>query len=105
MTTVVIVDDAAQQLAEIVAWWAEHRPAAPTLVLDEFAECVDLLEGAPETGARFQRTHVPDVRRLVMTQTKHLIYYVHDAKNAVVYIIAIWGAPKGGEPPLRAPPE
>lgn len=45
----------------------------------------------------------PGVRRLVMRQTKRLVYYIHDAENAVVYIIAIWGAPKRGKPSLRDP--
>jgi plasmid stabilization system protein ParE len=51
MTTVVVVDEADEQLREILDWWAAHRPAAPTLVLDEFAQCVTLLEGAPKGGA------------------------------------------------------
>jgi hypothetical protein len=38
-----------------------------------------------------------------MKRTKHFVYYVHDASNEVVYIIAVWGAPKSGDPVLRAP--
>jgi hypothetical protein len=38
-----------------------------------------------------------------MKKTKHLIYYVHDDNNAVAYIVAVWGAPKGGDPDLRDP--
>jgi hypothetical protein len=38
-----------------------------------------------------------------MKKTKHLIYYVHDPDNAVVYIVAVWGAPKGGDPDLLDP--
>ncbi len=40
MTSVVVVDEAEQQLREIVDWWIANRPAAPTLALDEFERCV-----------------------------------------------------------------
>jgi hypothetical protein len=33
MTTVVVVDEAQQQLREIVEWWIANRTAAPTLAL------------------------------------------------------------------------
>ena len=103
MTTVVVVDEAEEQLHESIEWWIANRTAAPTLVFDEFERCVSLLESTPDIGLRFHRTPVPGVRRLVMKRTKHHIYYVHDANNGVVYIIAVWGAPKEGDPVLHNP--
>jgi plasmid stabilization system protein ParE len=103
MTSVVLVVEAEEQLREFVEWWSANRPAAPTLVLEEFERCVTLLESSPDLGPRFHRSSVPGVRRIVMRRTKHLVYYLHDAENEVVYIIAIWGAPKGGSPVLRDP--
>ncbi len=103
MTTVVVVDEAEEQLREIVEWWRANRRAAPTLVIDELGRCTTLLESSPDIGTRFHRTFVPGVRRLVMKKTKHYLYYVHDAENAVVYVIAVWGAPKDGDPVLRDP--
>jgi plasmid stabilization system protein ParE len=103
MTTVVVVDAAEEQLREIDEWWKRNRRAAPTLVMDELARCVRLLESSPDIGVRFHRTRVPGVRRLVMRKTRHLVYYVHDTEHAVVYIIAIWGAPKEGDPVLHDP--
>lgn len=103
MTTVVIVDSAEEQLCEIKEWWGRHRPAAPTLVADELARCVRLLESAPDVGTRFHRAAIPGVRRLVMRKTRHLVYYLHDARHSIVYIIAIWGAPKAGHPVLHDP--
>ncbi|MBI2893554.1 MAG: type II toxin-antitoxin system RelE/ParE family toxin [Deltaproteobacteria bacterium] len=103
MTTVVVVAEAEEQLREIIEWWVENRPAAPALVLEEFARCVELLEHSPDAGPRFLRTRVPGVRRLVMKRTRHLVYYVHDEENAVVYIITVWGAPREGDPALRDP--
>jgi|HubBroStandDraft_6_1064221.scaffolds.fasta_scaffold2247126_1 plasmid stabilization system protein ParE len=103
MISIVVVDEALEQLHGIVEWWSANRPAAPTLFLDEFQRCVTLLESTPDAGPRFHRTSVPGVRRLVMRRTKHVIYYVHDADNEVVYIIAVWGGPKGSDPALRDP--
>jgi hypothetical protein len=77
--------------------------AAPSLAIDEFERCVRLLESTPDIGTAFHRTKVPGVRRLVMSATKHFVYYVHDATNAVVYIIAVWGTPKGSVPLFRDP--
>jgi hypothetical protein len=54
----------------------------------------------PDAGARFHRRRVPGVRRLVMLRTKHHVYYLHDERNAVVVIIAVWGAPRAGVPLL-----
>ena len=103
MTTVVVVDEADAQLREVVEWWVANRQAAPTLVIDEFERCVTLLESSPDIGTGFHRTTVPGVRRIVMKKTKHFVYYVHDDMNAVVYVIAVWGAPKEGDPVLRDP--
>ena len=103
MTTVVVVDEVEEQLREINEWWIANRRAAPNLVLDEFERCVTLLDGSPDIGTGFHRTSVPGVRRLVMKKTRHFVYYVHDDDNAVVYVIAVWGAPKEGDPELRDP--
>jgi len=81
----------------------ENRDASPLLVMDEFNRCVSLLESSPDAGVRFHRSRVPGVRRLVMRRTEHHVYYLHDEPNAVVYIIAVWGAPKLGVPVLFDP--
>lgn len=103
MTTVVVVVDAEEQLREIDAWWIVNRPGAPTLVLDEFERCVTLLQHSPDIGVRFHRAAVPGVRRIAMRRTKHFVYYIHDAAHEVVYVIAVWGAPKSGDPVLHDP--
>jgi plasmid stabilization system protein ParE len=103
MTTVLLVDEAERQLRDIVAWWAEHRSSAGDLVLQELESAIALLEASPDAGVRFQRTPVPGVRRLVMRRTRHHIYYVHDEQHELVYVLAIWGAPKHGDPVLGDP--
>src|SRR4029079_18730647 len=103
MTTIEITDAAEEQLREIVEWWTAHRDTGPQLVMDEFERSVALLKSSPDVGVRFHRARVPDVRRLVMKRTKHHVYYLHDNANAIVYILAVWGAPKFGYPVLIDP--
>ncbi len=103
MTTVIVVDTAEVQLREIVDWWCVHRPEAPWLVLDEFEGCVALLESSPDAGVGFARTSVRGVRRVLLKRTRHFVYYVHDEHRAMVYVIAVWGAPKVGDPRLHDP--
>ena len=102
MTTTVVVDEAEEQLRAIDDWWRANRREAPRLVVDEFQRCTTLLESSPDIGTGFHRTTIPGVRRLIM-KTRHVVYYVHDAQNAVVYVIAVWGGPKEGDPVLRDP--
>ena len=54
MTTIVVVDEAEQQLREIDAWWRANRPEAATLVVDEFERCTTLLESSPDITHCFQ---------------------------------------------------
>lgn len=103
MTTVVLVDSAEEHSREIQDWWVRNRRAAPTLFADELARYVSLLESSPDIGRRFFPTVIPGVRRLAMRRTRHFIYYIHDAPHSIVYIIAIWGAPKEGHPVLHDP--
>lgn len=81
MTTIIVVDEAEEQLRAIDDWWRANRREAPTLVVDEFQRCTTLLESSPDIGTGFHRTTIPGVRRLPM-KTRHVVYYVHDARNA-----------------------
>jgi plasmid stabilization system protein ParE len=102
MTAVVVVIEAEDQLREIDEWWSTNRRDASTLVVDEFERCMTLLESSPDIGTGFRRTTIPGVRRLIM-KTRHVVYYVHDTDHAIVYVIAVWGGPKGRHPILRDP--
>jgi plasmid stabilization system protein ParE len=88
MTTIVVVDEAEQQLRDIDEWWRANRPEATTLVVDEFERCTTLLASSPDIGAGFHRTSVPGVRRLLM-KTRHFVYYVHCVIRADLVITRI----------------
>lgn len=103
MTTIVVTEPAEENLREIIEWWTAHRDIGPHLVVDEFERCAALLKSSPDAGVGFHRGRVPGVRRLIMRRTKHHVYYLHDEPNAIVYVLAVWGAPKTGDPVLVDP--
>jgi plasmid stabilization system protein ParE len=91
--------EARAQVATINLWWAEHRPAAPTLVAAEFEAAVKRLATLPACGRPYPDER-PGVRKLLMPRSGyHLYYEVHDA-NRVVTVLAVWHVARGQGPPL-----
>jgi hypothetical protein len=103
MASVRITDEAAAQVDTLDRWWREHRPASPRLFAREFANAVALLGAAPGVGELFPRSTVPGVRRLVLRRTKNLLFYLYDRAGDDVFILALWGGPKDGDPTLSEP--
>jgi hypothetical protein len=75
----VISKRARRHIEKIQAWWAENRPAAPALFLDELAGVV---------------------RRVLMTRTSHHLYYRYLPDREELTVLAVWGAPKERGPKL-----
>ena len=101
MTTVVIEEDAQDQIFEIGSWWWTNRLAARTLFADELENALQELAQSPRIGPLFRAARHPGVRRLLMPKSAHWVYYVHDDRHDVVHVLAVWGAPKGDVPPLN----
>ncbi len=82
------------------AWWAENRLAAPTLFDDEVDGALRLISELPGAGVMWPTARNPRMRRVLMSETHHHVYfYVDEAKKTVV-IVAVWGAPRGSGPKL-----
>jgi plasmid stabilization system protein ParE len=82
------------------AWWTENRFAAPALFDDEFDGVLRLIFEMPAAGVMWPTARNPRMRRVLMSETHHHIYfYVDEAKRTVV-IVAVWGAPRGSGPKL-----
>ncbi len=99
---VVLVAEAEEQLRQAIEWWRANRASAPTSLLDEFEQVACLIEEMPGIGPRFQRATLPGIRRILMRRSNHWIYYATDPTHAVVYILAVWSAFRGSDPPLPA---
>ena len=82
------------------AWWVEHRPAAPTLFLDELEETFRHICNVKSAGVRWPTQRRPNMRRILMPRTNNHVYFVIDEANTTVHVHAIWGAPKGRTPKL-----
>lgn len=92
--------EADAQIREIDAWWRENRPAAPDLFLNELSESFGLITAAPHIGRLYRLAPIPQVRRLLLKETRYHVYYVIVAEEAIV--LALWHAQRGVGPPMRA---
>jgi plasmid stabilization system protein ParE len=82
------------------AWWAEHRPAAPSLFDEELEQTLRLISETPEVGLRWPTARNPELRRLLMPKTHNHVYFYVDRHAAAVIILAVWGAARGRGPRL-----
>jgi plasmid stabilization system protein ParE len=98
--TVVVLREAEAQPRAADGGWPENRPAAAVRPAGEFARVVDLLGRVPDIGQRFARAAVPGVRRVLLPKSRCYVYYLHDRRHHVVYVLALWGAARGETPPL-----
>ena len=98
---VLLVAEAEHHLVAIDAWWSAERPTRPNLFLDEFERGVRLLSQLPEIGPLFSRASRPGVRRLLLQKSRHWLYHTYDREHGVVYVLAIWSAHRGEDPPLE----
>jgi plasmid stabilization system protein ParE len=88
-------------LVEIAAWWEEHRPEHPHLVVEELGEAIQRLEGNPEAGAVVLSRRLHGVRRLLLPRSQYYMYYRVDHERRVIRIEAVWRASRGKGPPLK----
>ncbi|HEY0476894.1 MAG TPA: hypothetical protein VGD37_05190 [Kofleriaceae bacterium] len=90
---------ARRQAAAKQEWWVANRGSAPGMFRDELARVIGLLEHNPELGIRIRGR---EIRRLLLPDTEHFLYYRvrHRAKR--IEIVALWGATRGFDPPLPA---
>ena len=88
---------AREEAVAIDRWWRTHRPAAPTLFVDELEQTLSLLRAQPLAG-RVTRDDqgLVQVRRIFMRRTHHHLYYRFD--GAVLDVLAIWHSARRGPP-------
>ena len=92
----------AAHVEAVAAWWHANR-AGSTKFLDELERAVQLLAAVPGLGLQFKRGRYRRVRRVLLRESEQNVYYVHDVKKDIVWIIAVWGAKRGKGPRLVLP--
>jgi len=98
---VVLAPAAAEQLEAAQAWWVEHRPSAPGLLLDELQATLAAIAALPRIGRPVRHSRRRNLRRVLLPRAGYHIFYQHDVATDVIRIAAIWGAVRGRPPPLR----
>jgi plasmid stabilization system protein ParE len=88
---------ARRQAAAAQRWWVDNRTSAPTMLRDEIARVIRLLEQNPELGVAVQGR---ELRRLLLPDTDQFLYYRVRPRVRRVEIIALWGAAREFGPPL-----
>lgn len=81
-------------------WWAENRPAAPNLFDDELDGALRLISEMPSAGVMWPTARNPGLRRVLMSETHHHVYFYVDGPRSTVVILALWGAARGRTPKL-----
>ena len=82
------------------AWWFEHRNDARTMFIDELEETLRRLLAAPDAGMRWPTPRRPNLRRVLMPRTHNHVYFLFDEARKTVFVLAVWGAPRGRSPKL-----
>lgn len=60
-----LADPARRQAEELESWWAENRPAAPSLFAQELRESLEFVRRNPGVGTSWPTARRPDLRRVV----------------------------------------
>lgn len=98
---ILITATAKSQMRRAVNWWAEERPDAPSLFIEEFEAALRQLKMVPLAGTRYLPVHSYDLRRILLRRSLYHIYYtVHPADLRVV-VRAVWHSARGRKPGLR----
>jgi len=78
-------------------WWVTNRESASTMLRDELARVIGLLQENPEPGIAVRRR---EIRRLLLPDTEQFIYYRVRPRARRIEVIALWGATRQFGPPM-----
>ena len=89
---------AAQQIHYESQWWRRNRIKAPSLFRDELRKAFALIAEYPEAGVVTDDVDLADVRRVLLVDTQHHIYYRVNTSAKRIEILAVWST-RRREPP------
>ena len=89
---------AAQQIRSESQWWRRNRPKAPKLFREELRKAFALISEYPEAGVIAEDLELTDVRRVLLVDTQHFVYYRMDRASMRIEVLAVWST-RRGEPP------
>lgn len=89
---------AAEQIRNESRWWRRNRTKAPNLFRDELRRAFALIADYPEAGVIAEDVELVGVRRVVLVDTQHYVYYRVDRAAKRIEVLAVWST-RFGEPP------
>lgn len=92
---------AAQQIRDESRWWRLNRTKAPRLFRDELRRAFALIAEYPEAGGLAEDIELAGVRRVLLVDTQHYVYYRMNKAERRIEVLAVWGARRGEPPPIR----
>src|SRR4051812_47556938 len=97
---VVFTKSAERHVEQAVAWWREHRPAAPDAILDDLSNALSLLALHPAIGVKARSSRLPGVRRILLEPIDYHLYYRVRPVLHRIEVLALWHARRGERPEL-----
>jgi plasmid stabilization system protein ParE len=89
---------AAQQIRNESQWWRRNRNKAPSLFREEMRRAFALIAEYPEAGAIAEDVELTGIRRVLLVDTQHYVYYRVDRSAKRIEVLAVWST-KRGDPP------
>jgi plasmid stabilization system protein ParE len=95
-----ISERAAGDIREAADWWRGNRDKAPHAFAEDIEYALQLLVALPGAGERVYHPTILDLRRLLLSRVRYLLYYSVDAATETVEVLALWHTSKGDRPQL-----
>lgn len=91
---------AARQIRNEAQWWKRNRTKAPNLFRDSLRRAFALVAEYPEAGAPAEDLELTGVRRVLLVDTQHYVYYRIKGRAQRIEILAVWSTKRGEPPPI-----
>lgn len=87
-------------LITINTWWRANRDKNPNLFDDEVERISELLASSPTMGHVYKVRGGVTILRVLLSKTKHYLYYWLDEDDDAIVVVSVWGNPLRDGPPL-----
>lgn len=94
-----LTDRATKQARTVDAWLRAHHGDGERFT-DELARAIDRLLASPELGAVYQPKAAFGVRRVLLPESQHYLYYAHNRERRTIRVLAVWSCYRGRGPAL-----
>ena len=98
--SVKLTPEAEIQIEELAAWWREKRSSAPSLKR-QLSMALRGISRFPRGAPVYLTLDDVEVRRVRVKKTPSMIYYYVDVDSMTAFVISVWSAQRGEDPPLK----